>query len=377
MTSTTTIPIADIIIGDRHRQDFGDLQALADSIAVEGLLQPIAVTESLELVAGERRLRAVSLLGHSHIAGHIVSVTSIIRGEFAENVIRKDFTMSERVGLAAAIKKQLRIEFGGDRRGKTRKKNEEPDKIGEHVPAGVETSEYVAGLVGFGNERSYRDAQSIIKTGAPELIAAVDAGQIPITTAAELLALSPEAQAETVKGGRLSVQTAAKLLRHRKAVERERVVPHFKITAILSGTYPCTIPACKRGVDAPFDNAGALGNHRFTAHGIRSTNHESIARQARRDRDREERKLEANPKPVVVSIKPNPNGPKVGPLDRGEREQLRKKAVVCIGLWAREFARTPSDVASALFEMCLSGLQPPKSAGHHVDPDAAFASTGA
>jgi ParB-like chromosome segregation protein Spo0J len=51
--------IASIKVGNRHRRDLGDLKALAGSIRQEGLLQPIGVTETLELVFGERRIRAV------------------------------------------------------------------------------------------------------------------------------------------------------------------------------------------------------------------------------------------------------------------------------------------------------------------------------
>ena len=53
------IQIADISVGQRHRRDMGDLTTLADSIRQEGLLQPIGVTDRLELVFGERRIRAV------------------------------------------------------------------------------------------------------------------------------------------------------------------------------------------------------------------------------------------------------------------------------------------------------------------------------
>jgi ParB family chromosome partitioning protein len=53
------IRIADIRVGPRHRRDMGDLSTLADCIRQEGLLQPIGVTDRLELVFGERRIRAV------------------------------------------------------------------------------------------------------------------------------------------------------------------------------------------------------------------------------------------------------------------------------------------------------------------------------
>jgi ParB family chromosome partitioning protein len=47
--------IDSIRVGRRHRRDMGDLTALAESIRQEGLLQPIGVTDRLELVFGERR----------------------------------------------------------------------------------------------------------------------------------------------------------------------------------------------------------------------------------------------------------------------------------------------------------------------------------
>jgi ParB-like chromosome segregation protein Spo0J len=47
------LKIAAIKVGPRHRKDMGDLTSLAESICQEGLLQPIGVTNRLELVFGE------------------------------------------------------------------------------------------------------------------------------------------------------------------------------------------------------------------------------------------------------------------------------------------------------------------------------------
>lgn len=80
------LKIADIRIGDRHRKDMGDLKSLAKSIQEESLLQPIGVTDKLELVFGERRLRAhKDILKKKTILARIVDVPSILRGEYAEN----------------------------------------------------------------------------------------------------------------------------------------------------------------------------------------------------------------------------------------------------------------------------------------------------
>ncbi|MFI8528181.1 ParB N-terminal domain-containing protein [Promicromonospora sukumoe] len=52
-----------ITVGERHRHDLGDIDALAASIQEFGLLQPITVTPDLVLVCGYRRLIAVQRLG--------------------------------------------------------------------------------------------------------------------------------------------------------------------------------------------------------------------------------------------------------------------------------------------------------------------------
>ena len=108
-----SLNISTIKVGSRHRKDMGDLTALADSIREEGLLQPIGVTETMQLVFGERRLQATrDILKKKTILARIVDVRSIIQGEYAENEIRKDFTPSERVAIAKAIERQI-----GNRRG--------------------------------------------------------------------------------------------------------------------------------------------------------------------------------------------------------------------------------------------------------------------
>jgi ParB-like chromosome segregation protein Spo0J len=53
------IKIASIKVGQRHRREMGDMAGLAVSIRQEVLLQPIGVTDRLELVFGQRRILAV------------------------------------------------------------------------------------------------------------------------------------------------------------------------------------------------------------------------------------------------------------------------------------------------------------------------------
>lgn len=173
------LKIADIKVGHRHRKDMGDLTSLANSIRQDGFLQPIGVTEKLELVFGERRLRAHrDILNKKTILARIVDVPSIIAGEYAENEIRKDFTPSERVAIAKAIEKQV-----GKRQGQ--RTDRLRGKIPEVAP-GKRTRETAAEKAGFGNDKTYRQAAKVVQNGTARLIQAMDSGRVSISAASIL-----------------------------------------------------------------------------------------------------------------------------------------------------------------------------------------------
>jgi hypothetical protein len=374
------VPIDSVVVGVRYRKEMGDLAALAESIATEGLLQPLAVTETLELVAGERRLRACESLGWKEIPVHEVSVTSIVAGEYAENIVRKDFTASERLHLADAIKTTI-----GDRQGQRTDvgaKKQLPADIPQvakarlpgnlpEVSRGTETRVIAAKLAGFSSETIMRDARDVVEQGAPELVEAMDAGVVPISVAHELLALAPEAQVTAVKGGRLRVQEAARELRRDKARKRDQVVPRARLTAVVEGTYPCTFSGCPRGEGDPFLNPGRLANHRSALHQIRSTNFDSVQRQARRDRLREE---QAANDAIAKGASPK----KHGALDRGERELLRKRLVHFVAQFGTEIQKKPDAVIQAIDELIEDDIAKPLTAARlkAIDSDRSFA-TGA
>ena len=98
------MPIDAIRVGARHRKEMGDLESLAASMASPvGLLHPVVVTPAGVLVAGERRIRAAALLGWTEIPVTVVNMDAVVRGEFAENAQRKDFTLSEAVAIKRAL----------------------------------------------------------------------------------------------------------------------------------------------------------------------------------------------------------------------------------------------------------------------------------
>ena len=103
------VPIADIIIGERHRRDLGDVVGLAKSICDVGLLQPIVITPDRRLIAGARRIAAFRHLGQPAIPAVVIDLDEIVRGEWAENAERKPFTPSEAVAIGRAIEERERI----------------------------------------------------------------------------------------------------------------------------------------------------------------------------------------------------------------------------------------------------------------------------
>ena len=95
--------LADIVIGERHRKDMGDIATLARSMDEIGLLHPVVVRPDSTLIAGERRIRAAQMLGWKEIPSRVVDLDAVARGEHDENALRKDFTPSEAVAIGRAL----------------------------------------------------------------------------------------------------------------------------------------------------------------------------------------------------------------------------------------------------------------------------------
>ena len=94
------IDIDKIIIKERIRKDFGDIQELADDIKENGLISPPVVNKNFELIAGERRLRACKLLGWPQIEVRMMDTRDDeheLNIEISENDVRKGFSKTERV----------------------------------------------------------------------------------------------------------------------------------------------------------------------------------------------------------------------------------------------------------------------------------------
>jgi ParB-like chromosome segregation protein Spo0J len=84
------------------------LMRWARSLSELGLLQPIVITSDGQLIDGRRRLEAVKRLGWPDVRVTVVDIDGIVRGEYAANAYRKDFTPSEQVAITEAVTQRER-----------------------------------------------------------------------------------------------------------------------------------------------------------------------------------------------------------------------------------------------------------------------------
>lgn len=209
----TSVRTSSLKIADRHRKDMGDLQSLADSIKEVGLLQPIGITHDKRLVFGHRRVLAMrDILGWKEIPAVTVDLDSIISGEYVENEIRKDFTLSERDSIRRAIdaeEKAKAKERQGTRtdRGKNIQQNSAGSK-------GKQSRTASAKRVGLGSHDTATKVAKVVDQGAPELVAAMDAGAVSVNAAAKLVELPKEKQktaaVAATRGEKKAVKEAVK-----------------------------------------------------------------------------------------------------------------------------------------------------------------------
>jgi len=109
LNMTSTIHIDSIVIPDRLRKDYGNIDALADSLERYGFLQPVLLDDNNYLIAGGRRLTAARQAGITDIPFYRKSDLPDdikLEMELEENVQRQEMHWKER---ALAILKIHRL----------------------------------------------------------------------------------------------------------------------------------------------------------------------------------------------------------------------------------------------------------------------------
>lgn len=219
MNDIQLVPIEKIVIENRHRQQMGDIESLAASINKLGLLQPVGVNPDYQLIFGHRRVLAHQLLGRSEIPARVIDI-DVLLGEHDENELHKEFTISERVAIGRSMEARI-----GDRQGVRVDLDPQLVPNWAQVEQGEKTRDIAAKQAGFGSDNSYERAKKVVDHGTPELIEAVDRGDVSISAAALVASLPQEWQQVIVAND--EVAEAAKEIRlgRQDAVE-DRLKPH-------------------------------------------------------------------------------------------------------------------------------------------------------
>lgn len=188
------VRIDSIVVGERARKDTGEMDSLERSMSKLGQLQPIGITHDNVLVFGERRLRAAKHIGWTEIEARIIDCDALL-AEHDENVIRKQFTVTEQIALAQVIQGQVAGRAGGNRMP------EHSGNISGKVDQG-DSRDIAARAAGLGSGKTLEAAQRVIERGTPELIEAMDRREISIHGADKLAKQPAAKQREAVAGKR-------------------------------------------------------------------------------------------------------------------------------------------------------------------------------
>lgn len=209
---TTTHPFAGVF----PLLDDARLRELADDVRKHGLREPVILYQG-QVLDGRNRLRACELAGVSprfedfegDDADALAAVVSL-------NLHRRHLTESQRAMVAARLL-PLHEEDAARRRasGLTQNRGTVRADLPERVEPAPRPRERVAEVLNV-SPRSVQSAKAVVERAAPEVVAAVDAGEMPVSVAAEAARLEPEVQREIVDTVRAGA-TPAEALRQAKA----------------------------------------------------------------------------------------------------------------------------------------------------------------
>ena len=217
------VNLEQIKVTDRIRKDFGDIQELADDIKENGLINPPVVTpDTYELIAGERRLKAMKLLGYSQIEVRPMSVKDAehqLNLEISENETRKDFSKKERIDYARRLERIENVK-SEERRKSTLKQNLTDV---ENLPPreNGKTRDIVASKLGIGSGKQYEKEKYIADNANPTLLSDWDKGDI-----------STHAAYVQIKNEKDELEKKVKQLESRKPEVVEKIIDNTDYSSI-------------------------------------------------------------------------------------------------------------------------------------------------
>ena len=180
MLPIATHPAAEMfpLLGD------DELRELADDIAAHGLREPIVV-QGGTLIDGRNRLRACVMAGVEPTTVELPNGTDPVGYIVSANIHRRHLTTSQRAMLAARLATLSRGEIGNGRKV-------DPQKCGP-----ISTAQAAKTLAV--SPRSVEQAKQVVQHGTPALVAAVHAGDVAVSRAADIATtVEPDQQMKAI-----------------------------------------------------------------------------------------------------------------------------------------------------------------------------------
>lgn len=157
-----------IVVGERQRQDLGNISGLAASIAKIGLIYPLVITSEGILISGERRLEACKHLGWKIIAcveaNDLESAATQLRAEQDDYTERKHMSFFERMNFAQTL---LDLE----RPNQLRYQRQADNVVGELIGwSGTTLTRARAVLKAYNDESLTEEQREVVKAAIEEII---------------------------------------------------------------------------------------------------------------------------------------------------------------------------------------------------------------
>lgn len=178
-------------------------QSLIEDVRANGVLEPI-VFIGRYILDGRNRYYAARECGIAYPRVEYLG-DDPLAFVVSRNLHRRHLSESQRAMVAANLAKMPR---GGDRRS---------DSFDQTANL---RNDQAAGMLNV-SPRTVETARKVVNDGAPELIAAVEAGHVSVSAAAEVASLPSAEQTEIVALGDEEIVRKAKEIKERKRQERE------------------------------------------------------------------------------------------------------------------------------------------------------------
>jgi ParB-like chromosome segregation protein Spo0J len=185
-----------------------DFDALVADVQQNGLLDPIVLYDN-QILDGRHRYRACQQLGVEPITVEWTGPGTPEAFVISKNLHRRQLTESQRAVIAAKL-----ANFGHG--GKRQAANLPVDadlRQPANLPVGISQAK-AAEMLNV-SERSVRTAATVVKKGEPEMVRAVDRGDIKVSAAAKLVDLPAARQRELASAPKRTVAKAVKRMSRR------------------------------------------------------------------------------------------------------------------------------------------------------------------